>query len=265
MMSGKELNNKLNEYLKLRTAPIVLKMLKSREELNQIPKCRRPDAEYTACQILAQAARLNWTIGFTAEDLFGVQCVGPFGLRNQEVWGDWSYTVGAWVETVEDSFKHQSYIQHPNVENGLYDAVAVSPLAAERIQDPDIAIIYANPAQMIMLICGLQYKDYERLEMTCIGESSCADSIGKALATGKPAITIPCFGERRYGGVNDDEMIAAMPMSYLEKAVEGVVQLSKNGLRYPIAAYGIQNCATTGMSKFYDVDALRRKRDGIKD
>ena len=41
------------------------------------------------------------------------------------------------------------------VPYGRFKAMAVSPLAAGRLPDPDIALVYANPAQMILLVNGL--------------------------------------------------------------------------------------------------------------
>ncbi|MNX96105.1 hypothetical protein D3C86_1284070 [compost metagenome] len=62
---------------------------------------------------------------------------------------------------------------------------------------------------------------------------------------------MPCFAERRYGGVPDEEMLMALPPRYLPVAIEGMKALSANGLRYPIAPYGIQNDVRAGMGVSY--------------
>jgi cysteine synthase A len=85
---------------------------------------------------------------------------------------------------------------------------------------------------MIFFINGLQWTGYKKLSFTSVGESACADSWGKALKTREPALTIPCYAERRYGGVADDELLMAIPPSYLPKVIDGLAHLSKNGLRY---------------------------------
>jgi uncharacterized protein (DUF169 family) len=84
-----------------------------------------------------------------------------------------------------------------------------------------------------------------------VGESSCADSWGRALATKTPSLSIPCFAERRYGGVLDDEMLMALPPSYLEQAIAGMQALAKNGFRYPFPQYGIQQDVRDGMAVSY--------------
>lgn len=104
---------------------------------------------------------------------------------------------------------------------------------------------------MILLINGLQWAGYRRFDWSVVGESSCADSWGRALATGEPSLSIPCFAERRYGGVLDDELLMAMPPKYLPRAIAGMERLAANGLRYPIPQYGIQSDARAGLAVSY--------------
>ena len=137
------------------------------------------------------------------------------------------------------------------VDYGRYQAMAVSPLANGRLDPPDIALIYATPAQMILFINGLQWTGFNKLNWSCVGESACADSWGRALRTGEPSLSIPCFAERRYGGVMEDELLMAIPPGYLPKVIDGLDHLSRNGLRYPIAPYGVNNDARAGMGVSY--------------
>jgi uncharacterized protein (DUF169 family) len=69
--------------------------------------------------------------------------------------------------------------------------------------------------------------------------------------TRKPSLSIPCFAERRYGGVLDDEMLMALPPEYIVQALAGMEALAKNGLRYPFPQYGIQQDVREGMSASY--------------
>ena len=137
------------------------------------------------------------------------------------------------------------------VPYGRYKAMAVSPLTSKRLEPPDICLIYGTPGQMIFFINGLQWSGYRKLTMTSVGESACADSWGRALRTREPSLSIPCFAERRYGGVLDDEMLMALPPDQLEKAIAGMEALAKNGFRYPFAQYGIQQDVRAGMAVSY--------------
>ncbi len=59
----------LERLLKLRSIPFGMKLFERREEMEAIPRIRRPSAVHTLDQIVAQAARLGWTVGLTSEDL----------------------------------------------------------------------------------------------------------------------------------------------------------------------------------------------------
>ena len=140
---------------------------------------------------------------------------------------------------------------HYKGDASLKWAMAVSPLTSGRLNPPDICLVYATSGQMIILINGLQYTGYKKFEWGVVGETACADSWGRALKTREPSLSLPCFAERRYGGVPDEEMLMALPPAYLAKAIVGMKQLAKNGLRYPIAPYGIQADVRAGMGVSY--------------
>src|SRR6058998_3846755 len=180
--------DELNQHLRLRSIPIGMKLFESVEEMEAIPKIRRPKAKHTTDQIVAQARQLGWTVGITMQDLVGAQ-------------------YGAVI--------------------GLHHALAVAPLASNRLNPPDICLLYGTPGQMIFMINGLQWAGYKKMTFTSVGESACADSWGKALKTGEPALTIPCYAERRYGGVADDELLMAIPPRFLPRVIEGLAALDR--------------------------------------
>ncbi|WP_423798575.1 DUF169 domain-containing protein [Neobacillus sp. SAB-20_R2A] len=246
----KAIVDRLNQYLKIKTIPIGMKMFEKKEDMEAIPKIRRPKSIHTTDQIVAQASRLGWTVGITAEDLVGAQCQVVLGLhpRNEE-WLSGEQMAGVWFENQQDSAKHQR--EMTVVPHGKYEAMAVAPLVSNRIADPDICLIYGTPGQMILFINGLQWRNFEKFEWSVVGESSCADSWGRALATRKPSLSIPCFAERRFGGVLDDELLMALSPEDLLKALDGLEALSKNGMRYPIPQYGIQMDVQAGLEVTY--------------
>ncbi len=240
----------LNRLLRLKTTPIGMKMFATKAEMEAIPRIRRPKDIHTTDQIVAQAARLGWTVGITAEDLVGAQCSAVIGLSpRDERWLSGKNMAGVWFETIEDSAAHQAAMDL--VPFGQYEAMAVSPLTSGRLDPPDICLVYATPGQMIILINGLQWSGYRKFEWSVVGESACADSWGRALKTGEPSLAIPCFAERRYGGVLDDELLMALPPKYLPRAIAGMERLAGNGLRYPIPQYGIQSDARAGLAVSY--------------
>lgn len=250
-MNLPELTRDLESLLKLRSIPFGMKMFENAADMEAIPRIRRPGSIHTLDQIVAQSARLGWTVGITSEDLVGAQCRAVVGLGNAKSpeWRSGQHMVGVWFEDGQGAASHQASMHC--VEDGLYEALAIAPLASGRLDPPDIALFYATPGAMIYFINGLQWSGYKRFDWSVVGESACADSWGRALTKREPSLSIPCFAERRYGGVLDDEMLMALPVDDLEKAVTGMRALAKNGFRYPFPQYGIQQDVRAGLAVSY--------------
>ncbi len=250
-MDWPELTESLEQLLKLRSIPFGMKLFEHQGEMESIQGVRRPDAVHTLDQIVAQAARLGRTVGITSDDLVGAQCRAVVGLgkAKTEQWRSGQHMVNVWFAESEGASRHQQAMHC--VEDGIYEALAVSPLRSARLDPPDIALFYATPGAMMYFINGLQWSGYKRFDWSVVGESACADSWGRALTTREPSLSIPCFAERRYGGVLDDEMLMALPPAQLEQAIAGMRQLAKNGFRYPFAQYGIQQDVRAGMEVSY--------------
>ena len=120
------------------------------------------------------------------------------GLGGQdEKWRSGQHMVGVWFATLEDAGRHQAAMHL--VPKGKFAALAVSPLAAGRLDPPDIALFYATPGAMIYFINGLQWAGYKRFDWSVVGESSCADSWGRALAT-QERLSLPVRAVRNPAG-----------------------------------------------------------------
>lgn len=242
----------LNQYLRLKAVPIGMKRFRSVAEMEAIPRLRRPDPKEKLAtdQVVGQSRWLGWTIGITMDNLMGAQCGTVVGLHpRDEDWLRGEHLTGVWYGTLEDSGAHQQAMSCAS--HGEYECLVVSPLTSGRLGNPDICLIYGSPGQMITFINGLQYKNYKKYSFTCVGESACADSWGNALKTGEPSLSIPCYAERKFGGVLDEEMLIALPPSFLPDVVEGLAALSRNGLRYPIPNHGIQKSPLDSIQASY--------------
>src|SRR5258708_17833105 len=94
----------LERLLKLRAIPFAMKLYERVEEMAAIPRIRRPKAVHTLDQVVAQAARLGWTVGITAEDLVGAQCRAVVGLTPQdETWRAGAPHARAWDSSPGDA------------------------------------------------------------------------------------------------------------------------------------------------------------------
>ncbi len=237
-----DLVNRLMQRLRLRTAPLAMQLFETIEEMKPINGIRWPAAgvRFSMCQLVGQARWLGWTLGATHENVpANSNCGGVMGLNAPGTkYLDGSMFHGVWFATIEASREHQA--QMPRVPHGKYVGVVLSPLALGRLPKPDTVLVYATPGQMVTLINALQHRHYVRYQFGTTGESACADSWGAGLRTKEPSMAIPCFAERKFGGVQDDELLIALQVSHLQEIVTGLEWLASHGIRYPIAPYGIQ-------------------------
>jgi len=247
------LGGKLAEMLKIRTLPIAMKRFRTVAEMEAIKGVRRPKPGrfHTTCQLVTQSRIAGFTLGITSANVRPQSnCGGVVGLdQPSEDTLDGTRMAGVWFENKEAACAHQTHMAR--APYGEYEALVVSPLRSARLDDPDVVLFYGTPGQTILFVNGLQWKRYKRYDMTITGESACSDSWGRALKTGETSISIPCYAERRYGGVADDEMLLAMPPAEFARGIEGLQGLGKVGLRYPIPPWGAQADPSEGMSVSY--------------
>lgn len=248
MTDWAELTRELERLLRLGTYPVAYKRLEKMEELEKISRVRRLGRKASFCQLPTMVRRGGGTIGVTKDDLVA-RCTRIHGLTDitEEEMEREAASIGfAYIGSVEEARKWAAAC--PRIPAG--EALVLAPLASGKF-DPDVILIYGNPAQLMMLMCGLQFKDYERFQFFFLGEGACADGLAECYLSGKPALAIPCFGERRIGGVVDDELVIALPPGMMGKAVAGLQGLWSNGIRYPIMYYGPENDPAPVFERFY--------------
>jgi uncharacterized protein (DUF169 family) len=230
-----KLTDQLERLLRLKTSPVAYKRLEEVKELNKIPNVMRLDRRATFCQAPALARMGGITVGLTRDNV-GERCARISGLaattKKQVSWESKAFAT-SWFANVDEASKQIA--AYPLVPPG--EAIVVAPLGSVRFA-PDVILIYGNPAQMMLLMNALQFKDYERLQFFFIGEGACADSLAQCYTTGKPALAIPCMGERAFGTVTEDEMVMALPPGMMAKAVKGLQALRQRRIGYPIMYLG---------------------------
>lgn len=249
MAGWAECASELERLLRLITRPIAYKKFGKAAEMEEIPKLRKFDRVFNFCQLPSLVRRGGWTIGITRNNL-GERCARLSGLAatTEEAKQREAETFArvSWFGTTEDAIKQQA--EYPLIPPG--EAVVLSPLQFTNF-DPDVVLIYGNPAQMSLLMNGIQFTDYELLQFSFIGEGACTDSLAKCYVTGKPSLAIPCTGERRFGAVTDDEVVMALPPDTVEHAIDGLRGLYARGLRYPIWFIGPECDQSTSLSSPY--------------
>ncbi len=254
----KKIIRRFELLLRLKSFPVAFKMLEKKQSLDTIPFLRRPQGKMTMCQMINLVRNFDWSVGADLDDFLFSSCSSILGLRElPETHKDGTFRNIVWVATKADGRKFESSI--PRLPVGRYEALAMAPLVYNPF-DPDIVLVYANPAQIMMLVNALQFRDYEVMQFFCVGESSCSDAIVRCYETGKPSVGIPCYGERRYGHAQDDEMVMAVPADMMEKALSGLEALYRRGVRYPISFAGAESELTPVFPPVYlGLDEMMKK------
>ncbi|NWF56237.1 MAG: dephospho-CoA kinase [Syntrophaceae bacterium] len=244
-----KLVRRMELLLRLKSFPVAFKLFENKERLSGVRFLRRMSHKSTLCQMITIVRNFDWTVGADLDDFLSPMCPSILGLTDlPELYKDGTFRSIVWTKTRSDGQKYENSVFR--IPPGRYEAVAMAPLVYNPF-DPDIVLLYANPAQMMLLINALQYEDYEVMEFSCVGESSCSDVIARCYLTGKPSLSIPCYGERRYGHAQDDELAMALPAGLMEKALRGLEALYKRGIRYPISYAGAEMDATRAFPMAY--------------
>ena len=241
--------SQMNRYLRIKQTAVAVQYFKTKEEILQIPKVRIPTRHIAPCTTISQAVQFNWTVACLPEPIHINYCRGLHGMyQRDDKWHSGKIFDKVYYENLCDAKAHHDALVCLPAQ---YAGFVATPLTSGRLPDPDACIIYADSAQTFMLLAGWQYYGYEKLEFTFVGESTCSDSWVSTILTGKPKVSIPSFADRKFGGLKDEELVISMKPTDLVRAVNGVEQLFKNGLRYPIAPYSLTTDMIDGLPKSY--------------
>jgi uncharacterized protein (DUF169 family) len=239
----------MEHYLRLRSFPVGLKMLEDPAELERNPWVRRSPEKLTLCQMITIVRTFDWTLGGTADDLVPPICATMLGLAEVPEWvADGTMRNVVWLEKKVDAAACEAGIQR--IPYGKFSAFLLAPTAYNPFI-PDIIIIYGNPAQMSLLVNAIQFDQWERTVFYSVGESSCSDVIGRCFVDRIPALSIPCYGERRFGHAQDDELAIGLPSEDCARILKNLEVLYKRGIRYPISQYGAQVSPFKALASVY--------------
>lgn len=231
-----EMGAELENILRLRTKIIAFRRLEHAEELERIKNVARINRYFTFCQVPFLVRVNGFTVGITSHDNINDRCTRLCGLRpatEESKEAEAARFSTSWFGTREEALQQQE--EYPRIPPG--EAVVLAPLVKKKFE-PEVLLIYGTPAQLMMLMCGLQKEKYEKFMFSFIGEGACSDSLGQCYVTGKPALSIPCYGERAMGSVEDNEIMIALPVGELKRALSGLKRLHQVGLRFPISNIG---------------------------
>ncbi|NPV93377.1 MAG: DUF169 domain-containing protein [Firmicutes bacterium] len=239
-MDHTKLNAAVEQYVKPITFPVAVKISDSKE----IPaKFRQPNKlvghRLNICQGVNLVRRFGWNIGFQEEDhacglsilILGYKEVPEFAINGHTV-------CPAYVKTPEAGARTQADTLHAEV--GSIGSILLSPLGKADFE-PDVVLVYGNPAQIVRLIQGALYLEGGSIKSSFMGRCACAGEFVYPHFKQECNVIIPGGGERVFAMTNDDELVFAIPRSKFESVAVGVEATHKGGVaRIPTPFFGIQ-------------------------
>ena len=222
MNDYKSLGKTLEEQLRLNTAVIAVKLLRSIEDIprNSVRPVRDFGRCLSTCQAFALSRRFGETVTQLFEDMWCPEPVIGFGLKQPPEYffeGKTRYPDG--VATLEAGANWAR--EFPRLPVGKYIGVVSAPLR-DAIFEPDVAVVYCDSAQLLRLLLGLAYQDGKDIKTILGGHSACVYAVVPTMISNECTVSVPCRGDRGYAGTQDYEMIFTIPRDKISRVVEGL-------------------------------------------
>ncbi len=236
MADLKELDQALNTYIRPLTFPLAIKMLKSEKEIPD--RTRRPfektGKKIAICQGIGMARKYGWTVAMGKEDMQCSLGAAPFGFfKNIDYFNEGNLADGMFTASKEAGKKQEDLVDR--FDHGTYSHILVATVSRAAFE-PDLYMIYGNPAQIMRLIQGALYTEGGAVQSSAMGRLGCA-AIITAIKEDQCRYLVPGNGDRIFGMTQDYEMAFLLPHSKVDALMEGLAMTHKAGVRYPITSF----------------------------
>jgi uncharacterized protein (DUF169 family) len=230
----------LNRLVRPLTFPIAVKLLESVDELPE--KTRRPSRDMglktNLCVGMTMARKYGWTVGIADDDNTCPVAAYTYGWSEPESGtrkGLTDFMLVMKYSADENAAKAtMEAIDQVKLTRGKCAGVVFSPLERTRV-DPDLVMIFCNPAQLMRLVHGATQETGVPVQSVFSGRGgTCTEGILQAIKTGKPKVVLPGNGDRVWAMVQDEEIAFAIPANWLDSVIGGLEATHQTGVRYPI-------------------------------
>jgi uncharacterized protein (DUF169 family) len=225
--------DELEKQLRLKTFPLALKLL---EKEDDIPDgAQRPLKDFghhlSLCQAFQISRRDGMALAMLKEDNWCPEPVIGYGLGEPPKYfleGHNRYPHD--VETLEAGSHYAQ--QFPRLEVGRYVGLVSAPLRTTNFE-PDLVMIYADSAQLNLLLLAREYKEGYDLKCALSSHAACVYGVVPAAQSGECQVGIPCRGDHYRAMAGDDEIIFTVPRGKLEDLMAGFRYVNSSGSRLP--------------------------------
>jgi uncharacterized protein (DUF169 family) len=230
----------LNRLIRPLTFLIAVKLVKSVDEFPE--KARRPFRDMgfktNLCIGMTMCRKYGWTVGMTADDNACLIAAYTYGWSEPESEAKKALTdfmiVMKYAANENAAKTTMEAVEQVKLSKGEYAGVVFSPLERTRI-DPDLVMIFCNPAQLMRLVHGATQETGVSVQSIFSGRAgTCTEGVLQTFKTGQPKVVLPGNGDRVWAMVQDEEIAFTIPANRLDPVIRGLEATHQTGIRYPI-------------------------------
>jgi uncharacterized protein (DUF169 family) len=263
-MDNKRSSQLLLQYLKLSTPPVAVKMQTSKERLPRGVKIPRKQwgIDFRACQAVQVARRYETPVAVPRYEMPCPTGAVALGFYKPNA----IYYSGLCLSPLEMSPKARKMRAQntPKLKPGKYHFLLAAPLDKCSFK-PDVILIYGNPGQISKLIQAAVLRTGKSLTARTTVATACAEWVSAAMNTGECQYVFPCDGERKYGAVEDSEMVFSIPYKKMGEVLAAlkVAYDSRERRRYPVERFLIHQGPNS--ERYTRLLASLRRDAGLED
>ncbi len=236
-MELQKISQALDSYIRPGTFPVAVRMLSSAGEIPEKARMPKRDLGMTmsVCQGIALARRYGWSMAMGEEDMLcplGALTLGFLPPKSKFLDGSFN------VPFYEKSQNVRARIARglPRLEQDNYTHFVAAALHRADFE-PQVIIVYGNPAQIARLIQAAVYGTGEPVVSSSIGSAACGEEITRPILTDQCQFIVVGGSDRVFAQTQDHEASFAVPIGKVDVLIEGLEATHKAGMRYPTPSF----------------------------
>lgn len=225
----------LHDMLLLRYEPIAIKFIEDEKDVpaSAVNPKRDLDKHMCLCQAFSLTRRNKKTVYLDSQSEWCWSPMVCMGYVDASPGTPSFDLLSRLIGIADGDAAREFFAKFPRLPHGKYKGLVTAPLAFCDFE-PDLVLIYANPAQIRMLIGGIKQQTGKLVETALDIIDSCAYATVTPFLTGEYRVTFPDPGEYERALADEDEVILSVPGHRMSQLVAGLQSNNDHGLGYKL-------------------------------
>jgi len=224
----------IEKQLRLKSFPLAIKLLRKKEDIPEGAKRPKRDLgkHLSTCQAFSMSRRQGMSLAMLKEDMWCFEPVIGYGFaKPPKYFLEGHNRFPGTAKTLEAG---RNWAQaFPHLEYGKYIGIVSTPLMKANFE-PDLIMIYCDPAQLTQLLIVVNWIDGHDITCRLSGHAACVYSIVPVIQNRQYQVSSLCIGDRKRAMAQDNELVFTAPTEKVEDLVLGLKALAKYGNELPV-------------------------------